>query len=125
MENMKSQTGGTRSGYPRFDIFFVILNTFSMSNMSLYAPPRRWALYRSCGHVRPRHSRGIDSILIVRRSTISVAECGTASLFIIGEGSGKHPPTVSHSVSLTMTNLVTCSFILSRWWLNAVILIVR
>ncbi len=30
MENMKSQTGGTRSRYPRFDIFFVIQNTFSM-----------------------------------------------------------------------------------------------
>ncbi len=94
---MKSQNGGTRSGYPRFDIFFVIQNMFSMSNMSLYAPPRRSALYRSGGHVCPRHSRGIDSILIVRRSTISVAECGTASVLIIGEGSGKHPPTLSHS----------------------------
>jgi len=74
MENMKSQTGGTRSGYPRLDIFFVIQNMFSMSNMSLYAPPRRSALFRSCGHVRPWHSRGIDSILIVRRSTINVAD---------------------------------------------------
>ena len=82
MENMKSQTGGTRSGYPRFDIFFVIQNMFSMSNMSLYAPPRRWALYRSCGHVRPRHSRGIDSILIVHNQC-----CG-----LNGEGCGKHPP---------------------------------
>ena len=74
MENMTSQTGGTRSGYPRFDIFFVVQNMFSMSNMSLYAPPRLSALYSSCVHVGPRHSRGIDSILIVRRSTINVAD---------------------------------------------------
>ena len=54
---------------------------------------RRSALYRGCGHVRPRHSRDIDSVLIVQRTTNSVAECGTASVLIIGEGSGKHPPT--------------------------------
>ena len=99
MENMKSQTGGTRSGYPRFDIFFVIPDTFSMSNrfsmsnMCTSGAPGRSALNRCCGHVGPRHSRDIDSVLIVRRSTSCVPECGTASVLIICEGCGKHPPT--------------------------------
>ena len=93
MQNMQCQTGGTRSGEARFDIFFVTLNTFNMSNMSNMSTSRalrRSALYRCCGHVCPRHSRDIDSVLIVQRTTNSVAECGTASVLIKGKGSGNH-----------------------------------
>ena len=62
-------------------------------NISTSRALRRSALYRACGHVRPRHRSDIDSVLIVQRTTSSVAECGTASVFIKGEGCGKHPPT--------------------------------
>ena len=62
--------------------------------MSTSRALRRSALYRSCGHVRPRHSRDVDSVVILQRTTHSVAEGGTASGLIIGEGKGgKYPST--------------------------------
>ena len=62
---------------------------------------RRSALYRGGGHVRPRHSRDIDSVLIVQRTTSSVAECRTVSVLIICEGSRKQSPCLlSESVPI-------------------------
>ncbi len=51
---------------------FETLNTFNMSNMSNMSTSRafrRSALYRGCEHVRLRHIRDLDTVLIVQRTT--------------------------------------------------------
>ncbi len=48
---------------------------------TLGALPRS-ALYRDCGHVRPRHCRNIYYVLCVQRTANGIAKCGTASVLI-------------------------------------------